>query len=454
MNSSADAVLDTPPRPSPFPIVESGPDFLQSPLLTPWTDPLSGITSHLLTASGTAAACARIAPVQQSFYYVNPSLWLPIGGHAAHYWFYCAFPPANSAQSGRTLAVADFIAGTLRHFPETAFTEASPMLDHVTGEIYWANGQGIWKRTADSADTPHRVAAFAPAITRNRPVRRYATHLTLSPDRRALNIDAAIGPDNHLGQLSLNTARTRGEIEIWQTIAPTWNHAQFNPSPRHPGLQLLAQENCVDPLTGSVRYKDNRLWLIRRDGVNNSDGIFPVYPHSLAHLVGSSYRPVASNSHLETPHAEIRTDPRQMHGHEWWSADGDYIYYVHYQTGIERTPLATAGTTAACPELVWPHRTVSHAHTSPCGNYLVLDALPPDATDMHHVRFVNLRTRRSVDIVSQMPAPPSALRSYHLHPHPQFCGPRGEYVCYTMIQQGRGGDVAFVRVSDLVVATT
>ncbi|EIQ01367.1 hypothetical protein OpiT1DRAFT_05943 [Opitutaceae bacterium TAV1] len=420
-------------------------DFFESPLLTPWTDPESGVTSRLLTPVGTPAEQARVAPLQQSFYYVNPSLHITPDGNA-RYWFYCAFPPANSAHSGRTLAVAEFATGIIRHYPETAFTEASPMLDHETGEIYWANEQGIWRRTASPDDSPQRVAAFPPAITRNRPVRRYATHLTLSPDRRALNIDAGIGPDNPVGQAWLDD----GRIEIWQTLQHTYNHGQFNPSPCHPGLLLLAQENCVDQKTGEVRYKDNRLWLVRR---GDTRGLYPVYPDSLSSLVGSSYRPVASNSHLETPHAEVRTDPRQMHGHEWWSSDGDYIYYIHYQTGIERTPIATAGTSDARPELVWPHRTVSHAHASPCGNYIVLDALPPDAPDTHHVRFVNLRSRRAIDIVSRMPSPPAAFRPYHLHPHPQFCGPRGDYICYTLIRPEGGADVAFVRVSELVAAT-
>src|SRR6187402_2987367 len=102
---------------------------------TPCTDPKSGITSFVLRL--------RVAPLQQSFYYTNPSF----SRDGRFYWFYCSFPPSGNAACGRSLAVMDFQSGQLRHFPETQFAEASPMVDPKNGDVYWSNESGIWKRS-------------------------------------------------------------------------------------------------------------------------------------------------------------------------------------------------------------------------------------------------------------------------------------------------------------------
>ena len=51
------------------------PHPFNSRLFTPWRDPVSGVESFILTA--------RVAPVQQSFYYVTPSLTATLGSPAA-----------------------------------------------------------------------------------------------------------------------------------------------------------------------------------------------------------------------------------------------------------------------------------------------------------------------------------------------------------------------------------
>ncbi|RRJ98313.1 hypothetical protein Ga0100231_001590 [Opitutaceae bacterium TAV4] len=409
-------------------------------LFIPWIDPGSGITSHILTPHSEH----RIAPHQQSFYYLNPSFT----ADTLKYWFYCAFPPTPA----RSLGVVDFQRQTLRHFPETCFTSA-PMIDPSTDDVYWATLSGIWKLASPTANfvaatTPQLVNRFPASIVRNRTVHRYATHLTMTADRKALFIDSQIGSDCVLGLAPLDGS----EIEILQSVPlsphphPTLNHGQANPIDS--GLFLVAHDYYTNPQTGVVRPYDNRLWLIRRGGQ-----VAPVYP--TAAQAGPDRAISSINPHLSDPEASRRTitDPRAMHGHEWWSADGRHIYYIHYQTGIERTPIATACTPDARPELIWPHDTVSHAHASADGKLFVLDALPPDAPDTHHVRFVNLHTRRTVDIVSKFPAlSDPELRRYHVHPHPQFCG-ADQFICYTTTIFGRM-DVAFVRVSELLTATS
>ncbi|WPJ97103.1 hypothetical protein SH580_05205 [Coraliomargarita algicola] len=403
----------------------------KSRLIGTWTDPQSGVVSHILTPP--EGDIARVAPLQQSFYYINQSL----SADGRYYWFYCAFPPSNDAHTGRCLGLADFQEESIRWFPETAFSAASPYVYPATADVYWANAQGVWTLSVDPQSSPRRMGGFAVSQVGNRPIKRYATHFTRSPDGKYFGIDAGVGGDTVIGKFSLE----QGQVETWQTVQRIYNHGQFNPV--HPDLMLLAQENYVNPISGEYIPKDNRLWLIRKGGQ-----LTPVYPESLA---SEGYEKTSANSHLVDPVDCVRKDPRQLHGHEWWSADGEYIWYIHYQTGVERVPLSVAGPTEAQPELMWPHETVSHAHSSPCGNYLVLDSMPADAPECHHVRFVNLKTQRSVDIVSHMPQASKALHPYHMHPHPHFCV-GGHYVCYSTTVHG-AADVAFVRVADLLAAT-
>src|SRR3712207_942854 len=99
------------------------------PHFTPWTDPESGVESFILTE--------RVAPLQQSFYFTNPSVspderWL---------WFYTAFPPAPY----KCLAVVslDPARPLIRHFPAAAFTTVSPMVAPEGDAVYFCSGNAV-----------------------------------------------------------------------------------------------------------------------------------------------------------------------------------------------------------------------------------------------------------------------------------------------------------------------
>ena len=171
-----------------------------SPLFSTWKDPVSGVESRVLTR--------RAAPLQQSFYYTNPSF----SRDGRFLWIYCAFPTAGNANQGRSLAVADLERNEVRHFPETGFLDASPAVDPATGEAYWCTGLEIWKRGPLAADTPAFVNRFPPALARNRRPWRLATHLTFSSDKRALNIDAEIGRQWFVG----HAPHDRSDMLVWQ----------------------------------------------------------------------------------------------------------------------------------------------------------------------------------------------------------------------------------------------
>jgi len=385
-------------------------------LFTPWTDKVTGVTSYLLTA--------RAAPLQQSFYFVNPSMT----EDGRYYWFYCVFPPSN----GKCLGVVDFARRRVRCFPETQFSAASPLVDRQSGRVYWSNESGIWTRGPGDDEPPRLVNRFSPDLVRNRRVSHYASHHTFSSDRRALNIDTQIGSDWYIGSAPLDGSA----IEIWQQAEGCHNHVQFSPS--DPNLMLVAQDYHSDPSTGEIIPYANRLWLARRGG-----GLAAVYPHRIK----EDYERMATTGHIAGEVPRPVTDRRAMQGHEWWNASGSHIWYVQYGGGVERV-----GVGASVPERVWPHRSVSHAHADAVEQYLVLDALPSDDPSDRRVSFLNRATGRHIDIVSFMPDPPADWFRYHVHPHPQFCL-RDRMICYTTTVCGRI-DVAFASVEDLMARTS
>lgn len=374
----------------------SHPQPLASSLFHKWRDPKSGVESFLLEGAA--------APFQQSFYYVNPSLT----DNGRYYWFYCAFPPSGSSNTGRSLAVADFWTGKIRHYPETQFLDASPLVDLTTGEIYWCSQLEIWKRGPEPESQAVRVNSFPAAIVNRRHVACLSTHLTFSADHKAVNIDAQIGREWYLGHAPLDGS----PVVIWKKFDRMFHHAQF--SPADPDLQLIAQDYSVDPSTGKECGVDQRLWLLRRG---------------------------------EEPETLYPGGGSEMQGHEWWSADGQRVWYVHYHHGIEYLDIRERK-----PVCVWPLETVSHGHVDAAERYVVADFLPPEKPEERRVAFYNRATGREIDIVSHLPQTPVGQEKYHVHAHPQFCyGDR--YICYTTTVRGRV-DVAFVSVESLVTATS
>lgn len=361
-----------------------------------WTDPLSGVTSFILSR--------RVAPIQQSFYFVNSGF----SDDGRYLWIYCAFPPGGDSYYGRQLARVDLATRTVRHFPETQFMDASPFVDGATGEVYWTTGLGLWKRGPGDRDAIERVAQFPAELARDRRPLRIATHLTRSADGKSFAIDAQIGREWFVGTVP---AHGQGGFELWQKFDVCYNHAQF--SPTDPDLILVAQDGWSDAATGEEGQTQDRLWLLRR---------------------GEPIRPI-------TPEAPL---PSSLRGHEWWDADGVHVWYVDYHAGTARVNIHTRER-----RLLWPNGH-THSHCDRSGRLLVGDV--NDNGDAWRVAFFNIATGREVGVVSKLPTLPFPRRSYHVHPHPRFCVD-DRYICYTTNVRG-SVDVAIVPVADLIARTT
>jgi hypothetical protein len=363
-----------------------------SPLFARWRDPVSGVESLILSR--------RAAPLQQSFYFVNPSF----SSDGRYLWFYCRFVPSDLQ-----LAVADLAAGEIRQYPETQFLDASPFVIAATGDVYWAQGLDVWRRGPLAKDQATLVNSFPAELANNRRPWRLATHLTLSADGKSFAIDAQIGNQWFIGDLPLDSSQP---FRLWQTFDDCcYNHAQF--SPTDPDLMLIAQDGWNDAATGKPGKTQDRLWLIRR---------------------GEKARAIL-------PDAPLSSDRR---GHEWWDADGQHVWYIDYRAGTERVNILTGRR-----ENIWPSGH-THSHCDRGGQYLVGDICPgPD--DAWSVAFFNIHTGKEINIVSRLPAPPYPRRRFHIHPHPQFCR-QDRYICYTTNVLGPV-DVALVSVDQLVERT-
>lgn len=366
-----------------------------SGMFTPWRDPITGVESWILTD--------KVAPFQQSFYYVNPSF----SDDGRFLWFYCAFPP-----SGRLLAVCDFERCTTRIFPETEFSSSSPYVAPETAEVYWVtNKMEIWKRGPLEKDKAERVYQFPKDLIANRTPTSLATHLTRSANKKTFSIDARFGREWIVGDVLIDG---NGEFSLWQSFDKCHTHAQF--SPTDPDLMLIAQDAHFDCVTGEHIMSGDRLWLIRR-----GEKVKQILPND---PVQSAYR-----------------------GHEWWDADGEHVWFIDYtegsNQGTKKVNIHTGKVTT-----IWKHGH-SHSHCDSTGSFVVGDIVswPKDAWQ---VAFYNTLTGKEIAIVTQLP--PCNLRFvYHVHPHPQFCL-HDKYICYTTNVLG-SVDIALVSVEHLLDLT-
>lgn len=361
------------------------------PCFEPWVDPASGITSYILSK--------RVAPVQQSFYFVNPCL-SPDGNWL---WFYAAFPPG----APKTLGVVSLDAEEplIRHYPGDAFSSVSPMVGPESDAVYFCLGGAVWRQPLE--EEPTIVASLDEAWINRRLMRRMATHLTLSADERYFLLDGDIGHHWWVGVADRHT----GEVTVLKEFPRHHNHAQF--STTNPRLFLIAQDWWNDPVTGEYIPYDHRIWLMDVD---------------------------------QTIFEPLRPQDWYRHGsaasHEWWSKDG-LICWVDYEEGAFECSLEDR-----VAHKVW-QGPLCHAHCDSTRRYWCADESPYKWDSKPcQVLFYDRESGKQVAIVSAMPKPPYPRSSYHLDPHPQF-SPDGEWVVYTTTVRGMV-DVALTPVEAIL----
>jgi len=237
-------------------------DLHDHPYFTPWTDPVSGVVSHVLTR--------RVAPVQKHFYYTNRSV---------------------SPNPRRTLAVVslDPSEPIQRHFPAAGVDAESPMIAPDSSGCYFTLGSDVWFQPIEGQ--PRHVFALPESFVHGRAVHRLATHLSLSADGQRFLLDGHIGTHWFIA----TAHRETGAFELIREFPVCHNHAQF--SPVDPEVFTIAADQFNDPATGQQFHHDARIWL----GDTRNEGFELVTPH-------------------------VRCRPFVGICHEWWSADGKVCY--------------------------------------------------------------------------------------------------------------------------------
>ena len=351
-------------------------------------DPVTKVRSYVLNT--------KAAGQQQSFYFVNRAM----DEKGRYLWFYASYPPAIYGVMG----VVDFEDDEVRVFPETQRL-GGPLVDMESGECIFGGPQGFYIKSPKAGKPPVQICPIPKEISRWGAPQSLGTHLTYSPDKTELFVDAHVNDRFILGTLRLSD----GKFTVWKEYAFCRNHAQFNPV--DPNIVLMAEDHWNDHVTGqkhSIRYNDKgefmRLWTITRDGKET------LYP------------PLGG----------------QRATHEWWSRNGKVIYYCKYKSleegnnGITGINLETGEHKVHAPVPAW------HAFSSLHDDFFVYDE-----NDVFYrgtpsrVGFYNCVTGKQVYIVSQNPAlaPRENPSVYHLDPHPQLVwGDR--YVSYTIAQNG------------------
>lgn len=351
----------------------------------------------------------RAAIFQQGFYFVNNSMTTD----GRYLWFYASFPPMHNADC-RMLGFIDFEEDSLTVCNDTLFNGASPWVHPVSGEVYFTWNNMIFKRKPKKDAVSEMIFKFKS----NRLTKGIATHLTpLDDECNSFFVDIREGNnDFSVGVANIKT----GEYELWYKSPFLMNHGQINPA--NSKLALCAYDGYTDIETGESP------WIpTNKDGVY--ERLWTVEPGGKATL-----------------HAPIG----EMASHEWWSSDGEKIYYVS-KSGINFKNIHTG-----------EHKTVHkcdpwHAHTTKDETLYVYDDVLYDKYPVWYrgcasaVRLFNAKTGKVTDIVSRMSEnnwTPDNQCDYHIDPHPRFCE-NEKYIIFTTSNEG-GADLAVANVEEVL----
>jgi hypothetical protein len=394
---------------SPFALschaVEPSPSAMHTPerskLFRKRVEPASGVVSYILET--------RVAANQQSLYFTQKSM--TEDGR------FIVFDVSGGERGNqKSFAVADLLKDEVRPLE---IRGSIPFLDTESALLYWFEPGGLYTLNLRSAapakekrcEIPPQLKAEGACVL------SYATHVTLTPDRAKVFMDARVDDRFIQGLLDINT----GRFEKWGEESVCVNHGQINPV--NGRLALCAHETRWTG-TNKVEHK-----------IQNVDG---VYPRLLLVEPDGKRRIVPPMNNYAT--------------HEHWAADGQGFYYCSSgaEYGVITCDLATGQQRRAAPVRA------AHATMTRDRRYFTYDYSvgPWYRGCSWRVGFYNAETKKEVFLYAERPAfntrdNPSTL---HPDPHPQFvCG--DTYIICT-INRGDGRmDLSVTPVAPLVEMT-
>lgn len=372
-----------------------------SKLFRKHVEPASGVVSYILET--------RVAANQQSLYFTQKSM--TEDGR------FIVFDVSGGERGNqKSFALADLLKEEVRPLE---IRGSIPFLDTETAVLYWFESGGFYELNL-RADTPAKeklcdIPAQLKAEGTN--VSGYATHVTLTPDRAQVFMDARVDDRFIQGMLDIKT----GKFEKWGEESVCVNHGQVNPV--NGRLALCAHETRW---TGTDKVEHR---------IQNIDG---VYPRLLLVEPGGKRRIVPPVNNYAT--------------HEYWAADGQGFYYCSHgkEYGVIYYDLASGRQDRVAPVHA-AHATMTRDRRYFTYDYSVGKWYRGCAWQ---VGFYNAETKKELFLYAGQPAfnPKDKPSKLHPDPHPQFvCGEK--YIICT-INRGDGRmDLSVTPVAPLVEKT-
>ncbi|MBQ2876763.1 MAG: hypothetical protein IJE25_07120 [Clostridia bacterium] len=367
-------------------------------------DEKSGVPHYVLET--------KLVAYQQGFYFVNNSMTCD----GRYLWFYAIINPVYTTFE-RNLGYVDFLTDEVVICYDALVEGASPYVDPETGDVYFTRNSCLYKREP----VKDKMAVKLCSVDIPGYVRNIVCHLTRLSDKKSFFLD--IGRDD-FGFIQGTLNSETGEFIKWGETSLTANHGQINP--KNDKLALFGIDTGDDLKTGAAIHVPHsedgiyeRLWTV------TADGEYTMHP------------------------------PRNNYAtHEWWSADGEKIYYVN-DLGIQRKNLKTGE--HICVHECYPW----HAHTTADEKLYIYDEKVLDRFGGRWfrgcpaaVRFYNKATDKEITVVTEMPENdfnPKNQCEYHIDPHPRFTE-NEKYVVFTTTELG-SVDLALASVDELLALT-
>ena len=384
----------------------------QSKLFEPFTDPESGVVSYVLKYGAPDDN-------RQSIYFTSKSM--TNDGRFLVFWYNEGNEKKEGGAGPRHQMLADLKTDKVYDMgleTMTPFVEINE--DYM---VYGDRARGFFRRNFTDPLNEIKLCDIPAELKAIGDIRRLATHLTLTSDRKRAFLDTEIrtpeGKNRYIqGMLDLET----GAWDQWNETEWNCNHGQVNPADDN--RAMVAWEGCWDEQGRAFQEETGwypRMWLMRK----GEKELIPAKTINFA-------------SH------EIWDDDGK--GLSWcghgYMVDEHCVYHRDLATGEETVWAAVPG--------------ARHNSCSPDNKYVVTDQAPETwwRGCKWRVAFYNRETGKYVWVYSTRDAlmPQNNQSRLHPDPHPHFVM-NGKYIVSTANNADGHMDLFVTPVAQLVEMT-
>lgn len=268
------------------------------------------------------------------------------------------------------------------------------------GRFYMKDLLNAPKTTISLADLPKSIAPTGSYVS------RAASHVTLTQDKRKVFIDAVVNDVFIQGLLDLYT----GEWEEWgRNNKVHLTHGQLNPKRDDEALLAIDVWTTGDGIEIPIEND--------KDGAYGGKGTYPRMQLMSPDGSRKTIKPSPDNNYAT---------------HEMWHQDGDHVYWC--AGGVNIRNIRTGAY-----EYIYDKR-ATHCNLTEDKQYVTFDNDHPDyyRGGRWKVSFLNRKTGKVVDIITERPAITTEDKPSRIHPdpHPHFVCNDKYIVCTASDKEG------------------